>query len=285
MFNENPANTKLIGIKRANEVMDLVELFKYVTAQHIAKLVYAKLKPVSALRKARHRLQALHDEGKLNRFRESIYQSYVYYIGKRSSHADSCLQVLTFYTELVSNCKQWQKVMNIDIEKRIDFNDGTYIVADAFVKFKITEDKIVNFYLEVENSPHDFTKKINNYSKLSMELGLSRTIIPVVVLTAHNRKDRINARIKEQPQELVRFAVISPEDMRKDYLCWYKELIANAKKEPGKNTRENSAEKLGTIKGVRPGAQPGQVAPNMPSGIQRPQATSPGNADRTNGHN
>jgi len=281
VLNDSPGNTKLIGINRSEAVMDLAELFKYITAQHIAKLVYAKLKPVSALRKARHRLQVLHEEGKLSRYRESIYQSYVYYVGKRSSHAESCLQVATFYTELVVNSKQWQKVISIDIEKKVNFNDGTHMVADAFIKYKITEDKIVNFYVEIENSPHDFNKKIDNYNKLALELGLSRAIIPVVVIASPTRKERLKAKIVNTPSEMVKFSVISTLDIKLDYLCWYKELTAPHEKGRARETiRESHTEKLGTVQGLRPRTQPPMVAPTLPTGVQRPKITSQSTENR-----
>jgi hypothetical protein len=292
-----PNNYRLFGYERDLCILDSVILFKFLAVSHVADLHFAELKPGSRERKTNARLKALTDSGKLARFREEVSQGFIYHIpGKRSNHADSYLYQASFFVEVIKNSKEWQGFESIEIEQKIDFSDGSFMIADAYCKYKLGPDRVAEFYLETEFSRNDLTKKFENYKKLSRSKGLTEANkVLVVILTRKKMKKRILEIVSGFKSSAVKFNVVSLEDVKTHYLAWYTvgqglaDGFMDAEKERGrvevsskitgevnrKADPQGRAEGYGGSAGQRPGA----VASNMPTGLQRPKVSIQGRRD------
>jgi len=290
-------NTRLFGAQRDFDILTSLSLFKYLTAYHVAALHFKKVKPTSAIRKARLRLKTLHDRGKVNRYREDLYQGYVYHIGKRSSHADGCLVRTEFFVNLIRQSKEWQEAETIEIEKSIKLAEGKWFTPDAYCEYKVAIDKTVSFYLENEYTRHDFTPKLDHYHKLSLMGGLSSSNkkILVVVLTTPRRKKTIQSEVEQYGDKRVQYSIISMDDMKANHLCWYHQTLGLAdgfmdrevergrvevsSKITGKINRQTDPERRAEGHGGTAGQRPGAVASNLPAGLQRPKVSIQGRRD------
>lgn len=289
-----PSNYRLFGYERDLCILDSVILFKFLAVSHVADLHFAELKPGSRERKTNARLKALTDSGKLARFREEVSQGFIYHIpGKRSNHADSYLYQASFFVEVIKNSKEWQGFESIEIEQKIDFSDGSFMIADAYCKYKLGPDRVAEFYLETEFSRNDLTKKFENYKKLSRSKGLTTdNKILVVILTRKKMKKRILELVGTFKSNTVKFNVVSLEDVKGHYLAWYTQgqgladgfmdgekergRVEVSSKITGQINRQTDPQRRTEGHERLAGQRPGAVAPNLPAGLQRPKVSIQG---------
>ncbi len=206
--------------ERENKILELVDQHKYLERSMIASQLFCF---PSGQTKARHVLAKMHQRKLINRYQPGPRSEYIYFNdAKKSAKWRHWLDLNRFHFSLLSDLKQWQRVIYWDFEVRYPYGQ-----ADAFYILKLTLDgQGMMFFLEMDDGQNKFDKlqKYISYQKSKAwqrEWWGQQGKFPRVVIVTP-RVEEINELVKRCKGDI--FTVISKN---KEYTNILKRIMVN----------------------------------------------------------
>lgn len=162
---------KIILQKRDEEIISFIKEFHISDVNSIAKLFFN-----NSTQSASKRLLKLCNNGYLNKWRSSVIEPYLYYVGKRPKNYKHSLMVAQAYSLIKANTQ----IIKIHKEYQIKYRANT-LVADMLIIIKDSKGKVVPIIVECECGTKYYNDKWSNY--ISGKYYLQKfPIEPIVVV-------------------------------------------------------------------------------------------------------
>lgn len=180
-------------VERDKKIIDLIEQVGVITREQVQRVLFKNTHKNVPMRRLTHLA-----ENKL--IKRDYYQvsantnSYVYYLGKKPAKRNIKHEIMVseFITNVMSMCKV------LEVETHFTIGD---VIADAYIKYKDSENKVRRAFLEVQlsNKVGDCVSKYKNIKTAILEEKPKWSVIPrLIVITNldHNNEQLKGMRIK-----------------------------------------------------------------------------------------
>ena len=139
---------------REQRIIDLLKEHRYLERSMIQERFFTFK---TGERKSKAVLLRMYQRDMVSRFRCGRGE-YIYHLGKKSQKWGHWLDLNRFHFSLLSDLKQWQKIIYFDFEVRYPYGQ-----ADALYVIKLTLDGVaLSFFLEMDDGKNKFDK-VKNY--------------------------------------------------------------------------------------------------------------------------
>ena len=180
-------------VERDKKIIDLINQVGVITREQVQKVLFKNTHKNVPMRRLSHLT-----ENKL--IKRDYYQleqhrnAYVYYTGKKPSKRN--IKHETMVSEFITNVMAMCEV--IEVKTHYVIGD---IIADAYIKYKDSDNKVRSIFLEVQlsNKVSDCVSKYGNIKNIILEERKDWQVIPrLIVITdlEHNNEQIKNIRIK-----------------------------------------------------------------------------------------
>ncbi|MCL5289781.1 MAG: replication-relaxation family protein [Firmicutes bacterium] len=206
------------GCLRDRNICSLIEARQALDTEQVRVIVFPGMK--CGRRKAQERLKALHDRGRLNRWRPGPESPYIYYVGKKHGRIEHLVALNWVYVWMVKSVKSWEEITRWDYEQ-----DYGILQADAFCMVRNTvTNKLRMWFVELDRAESgNLFDKVRKYNDLYRDEKYSgwwwadiadRFPGVLVVTTAAARERTIRGLVEKQNGEGLEFQIYLLENLK-----------------------------------------------------------------------
>lgn len=211
------------AVKRKKRIIELLEKHYYLRNWMIAQEIFNYK---TGKNKASTYMKKLYKQGMVKRF-TCEGKELMFYLpsikndkNKKWTHWDS---INYFHFNLLKQLKSWQKILIYEFE--YNFNRGQ---ADGFYVFQVTLEKMIKFFLEVENEPVEYKeiiKKIEQYNLfyddywegnfIADPLNINDNTFPKIIFIVPNKyKSTVAGAVQKKNNNDLKIVVGSYDEVR-----------------------------------------------------------------------
>lgn len=209
---------QLRGFHRDNEICRLIERLQALDTEQVRALIFAGQK--HGRRKAQERLKALHDRGRLNRWRPAPEAPYTYFAGKKHGRLEHLIALNWVYCWMARSVKSWEEIYRWDYEQ-----DYGILQADAFAVIRNTvTGKLRFWFVELDRAESgNLFDKVKKYNELyESERYVSwwwaelaeRFPVVIAVTTALPREKIIRGLVQKENKAGLEFEIYLLENLK-----------------------------------------------------------------------
>lgn len=207
------------GLKRDKDIFNLLESQAALNTNMIQLLLFKR----NCLRIVQRRLTKLYTQGKINRTRLKLGESYVYYMDK-PGQLEHVLGVSWVYTWINSTLSNMEKINSFEREVK----SYKIIRPDAFVSIKnLWQDAFYFYFVEMDigKSGNDFSKKVkkyNDYYSSDAYMGMWWATLskrfPAIIVVTTRKVQTIQEKIEKENKNNLEFRIYSLEQIKEECL-------------------------------------------------------------------
>ncbi|KJR97933.1 MAG: hypothetical protein VR68_11510 [Peptococcaceae bacterium BRH_c4a] len=206
------------GLHRDKEICLLTERLQALDTEQVRVLLFSNQR--YGRRKAQERLKALHDRGRLNRWRPAPESPYIYFSGKKHGRLEHLIALNWVYVWMVKSVKSWEEIYRWDYEQ-----DYGVLQCDAFCVVRNTvTGKLRFWFIELDQAEsRNHFDKAKKYCDLYNSEGYAgwwwaelteRFPGILTVTTTPSREKIIRGQIEKDNREGLEFEIYLLESLK-----------------------------------------------------------------------